>query len=212
LLKVSCRPLLNLKRAVRQCHTIRMSDLSAVIISCGIFREEIEFLVKEKGVSCEVVFLDAALHVNFDKLKSRLTETLEKYAWEGRKIKVLYGHCHPEMPTILGHYGAKRIKAGNCLEAIAGAEEIARLDKEAKTFFLTSGWVNNWEAMFRLGEKDFNFDFRQMFSSYKRIVVFETGVIPIDEEKVRRLSEFTQLPVERRSISLDRLLQIVTVS
>jgi hypothetical protein len=188
-----------------------MPGPSTVIVSCGIFREEIEFLVREKYLSGDVVFLDAALHVNFDKLKSRLTDALEKLAGSGSKAKILYGHCHPEMSEILKKYGAERIKAGNCLEAIVGAEEISRLDEEAKTFFLTAGWVNNWEAMFRMGEEDFAFDFRQMFSSYKRIIVFDTGVIPLDEEKVRRFSEFTRLPVERHPITLDHFLRIVTM-
>ncbi|MEJ2684793.1 MAG: DUF1638 domain-containing protein [Candidatus Sulfobium sp.] len=186
-----------------------MAGVSTIIIGCGIFRKEIEFLIKEKGLSEDVIFLDAALHVNFDKLKVRLTDALEECREKGGRVKILYGHCHPEMNEILGRYGAKRIEAGNCLEAIAGAEEIARLDKEAKTFFLTSGWVNNWEAMFRLGEEDFNFDFRRMFSSYKRIVVFDISGIPVDEEKVRKLSDYARLPVERRSITLDNFLQIL---
>ena len=157
----------------------------------------------------DVIFLDPALHVNFDKLKSRLTETLEKYARADRKIKVLYGNCHPEMAQIVRCHGAERIDAVNCIEAIVGAEEISRLDKEAKTFFLTAGWVNNWEAIFRLGEEDLKIDFSQMFSSYKRIVVFDARGISIDEEKVRKFSEFTKLPVERRSINLEHFLPIL---
>jgi len=183
-----------------------------MLVSCGIFREEIEFLVRQKGLSADVIFLDAALHVNFDKLKSRLTEALGKCRQAGREVKVVYGHCHPEMIEILELGGAKRIMAGNCLEAFVGAEEIARLDKEAKTFFLTSGWVNNWEAMFKMGEEDFSFDFREMFKSYKRIIVFDIGVVPIDEEKVGLFSEFTRLPVQRRSITLDHFLRILTAS
>lgn len=186
-----------------------MASLSTLIIGCGVFREEIAFLTRERGLSEDVVFLDAALHVNFDKLKARLTDALEECRKKGKHAKILYGHCHPEMAEILRHYGAKKIEAGNCLEAIAGAEEIARLNKEAKTFFLTSGWVNNWEAMFRLGEEDFNFDFRRMFSSYKRIIVFDIFGIPVDEEKVRKLSDYTQLPVERRSITLDHFMEIL---
>jgi hypothetical protein len=187
-----------------------MAGLSGVIISCGIFRQEIESLARERGFSKDVVFLDASLHVNFDKLKARLTGALEKYGKGSRKVKVLYGHCHPEMTEIIARYGAKRIEAGNCLEAIAGAEEIARIDREAKTFFLTSGWVNNWEAMFRLGEEDFNFDFRKMFSSYKRIIVFDIRGIPVDEEKVRKLSDYAKLPVERRSMTLDHFRKVIS--
>lgn len=186
-----------------------MEGKPVVFISCGIFRKELEFLVKEKGLDWNILFLDAALHVNFDRLKARLVEALEELRKPGVEIKVVYGHCHPEMMEILDSYGAKKIRAGNCLEAIVGAEELRRIDAEAKSFYLSVGWVNNWEEMFAQGRADFGFDFKAMFASYKRIVVFDTGVIPIDEEKVRKFAEFTGLPVERRIITLDRLLELM---
>ena len=181
----------------------------AVVISCGIFREELEYLVREKGLDWNIVFLDAALHVNFDKLRAKLVGALEENREAGREIRVIYGHCHPDIREILERYGAKRIAAGNCLEAMVGREEMVRLNSEAKTFFLSAGWVNAWEDMFTLGKEDFDFDFKSMFANYKRILVFDTGVIPIDEEKVRKFSEFTRLPVERRTITLDRLLGLI---
>lgn len=180
-----------------------------LLISCGIFREELEYLAAEKKVDLKVYFLDAALHVNFDKLRSRLIEALEECRKTGEEPAILYGHCHPDMDEIAASYGARRIDAGNCLEALAGREEIRRLDAEARTFFLTAGWVNNWEKMFALGAEDFGFDFKSMFSSYKRILVFDSGVIPINEEKVRRLSNYTSLPVERTPLSLDRFVKLI---
>jgi len=180
-----------------------------IFISCGIFKEELEYLLREKGLDWNIIFLDAALHVNFDKLKMELVQTLEKYSKEGTKLKVLYGHCHPEIMEILEKYEAKKIKAGNCLEAIIGADEIKRLDSEAKSFFLTVGWINNWRNMFDLGKADFDFDFKSMFVNYKRIVVFDSHIVPIDEGSVREFSEFTGLPVERISISLDYFQNLI---
>jgi len=187
-----------------------MVKKSVIFISCGIFKEELQYLIRERGLDWDILFLDAALHVNFDKLKSRLTESLQKNRKTGTEIKVIYGQCHPEIRGILDHYGAKRIAAGNCLEAMVGPEEIMRLNSEATAFFLTAGWVNNWESMFMMGKEDFDFDFKSMFINYKRIIVFDTGVIPIDEEKVEKFSKFTGLPVERRPITLDRLLNLIT--
>jgi hypothetical protein len=84
-----------------------------------------------------------------------------------------------------------------------------RLNAEATSFFLSAGWVNNWERMFEMGREDFNFDFKSMFGQYKRIIVFDTGIIPVDEEKVRKFSAFTGLPVERRTITLDHFLGLI---
>ena len=180
-----------------------------LFISCGIFKEEIEYLTREKKFPHRVIFLDAALHVNFDRLKASLVDALEKNRAEGAAIKVLYGHCHPEIMDLLKRYGAEKLGAGNCLEAFVGHEEVVRLNKEATSFFLSAGWINNWEKMFEAGKKDFDFDFRSMFKQYKRILVFDTGVIPLNEEKVRLFSEFTGLPVERMSITLDHFLGLI---
>ncbi|MBA4373026.1 MAG: hypothetical protein C0402_09235 [Thermodesulfovibrio sp.] len=187
-----------------------MTDEKTVFISCGIFKAELEYLARAGRFNGEVVFLDAALHVNFDKLKKHLEAALSTADKPGASLRVLYGYCHPDMSGILGAHGAEKIRAGNCLEAIIGAAEIQRLDAEAKTFFLTAGWINNWENMFAMGKEDFDFDFTTMFSQYKRIIVFDTGVIPLDDDKIRLFSEFTGLPVERRMISLDHLLGLVS--
>lgn len=186
-----------------------MSEESTMFISCGIFREEIEYLIKENKLDRNLIFLDASLHVNFDKLKKKLTEALEENSGKRQRLKVLYGNCHPEMQQIMKSYSAKRIGAANCLEAMIGAEEMKRLDSEAKAFYLSAGWVNNWEEMFALGEKDFGLDFKSMFGSYKRIVVLDTGVIPVNEEKVRKFSELTGLPVVRKHITLDYFLNLI---
>jgi len=185
------------------------SEKTVLFISCGIFKEEIAYLIKSRGLDWNVVFLDAALHVNFDKLKTELVRTLEQYHGDQRELNVLYGHCHPDIMEILDRYGAKKLNAGNCLEAMVGREEVERLNAEGTSFFLSAGWVENWEKMFKLGKDDFNLDFTTMFSNYERIVVFDTGVIPIDDDKVKAFSEFTKLPVVRKDISLDHLQSLI---
>jgi len=178
-----------------------------IFISCGIFQEELKHLAEKGLFDGKIIFLDAALHVNFDKLKARLEHALDEAT--GAELSVIYGHCHPDMIEILERFGAKKLSAGNCLEAMVGPEEIARLNAEATSFFLSAGWVNNWEKMFEMGREDFNFDFKSMFEHYKRIMVFDTGIIPLDEEKIRKFSAFTGLPVERKTITLDYFLGLI---
>jgi hypothetical protein len=186
-----------------------MKERGTIFISCGIFQEELRYLEQEGLFGENVIFLDAALHVNFDKLKTQLEQALEEAKETGAELSVIYGHCHPNMIEILERYGAKKLAAGNCLEAMVGPEEIARLNTEAISFFLSAGWVNNWEKMFAMGREDFGFDFKSMFEHYKRIIVFDTGIIPLDEEKIRKFSAFTGLPVERLAITLDYFLGLI---
>lgn len=186
-----------------------MPKETAIFISCGIFLEELKHLAEKGLFDGNIIFLDAALHVNFDKLKAHLEQALEKANETGKELRVLYGHCHPDMMEILDRYGAKKLAAGNCLEAMIGPDEMRRLNAEAKSFFLSAGWVNNWEKMFEMGKEDFNFDFKSMFEHYKRIVVLDTGIIPVDEEKIQKFSAFTGLPIERKTITLDYFLGLV---
>jgi hypothetical protein len=186
-----------------------MKERGTIFISCGIFQEELRHLAQEGLFGEKIIFLDAALHVNFDKLKAQLERALGQEKETGAELRVIYGHCHPDMIEILERYGAKKLAAGNCLEAMVGPEEMRRLNAEAATFFLSAGWVNNWERMFEMGKEDFNFDFKSMFGQYKRIVVFDTGVIPVDEEKIQKFSAFTGLPVERKTITLNYFLGLI---
>jgi hypothetical protein len=186
-----------------------MTSKHTLFVSCGIFREELEYLARQGAFDHKVIFLDAALHVNFDLLKARLEEALEEAARQGGELKVVYGHCHPEMRDILERYGAAKIEAGNCLEAFVGTEEVSRLNAEATTFFLSAGWVNHWQDIFSLGGATLGLDFKEMFVNYKRIVVFDTGLIPIDETKVEAFSAFTGLPAEWRRITLDRFRKLL---
>jgi hypothetical protein len=50
-------------------------------------------------------------------------------------------------------YGAKKIDAANCLEAIVGRGEIRKIDAEAKTFFLTAGSVNKGKTYSPSGKR-----------------------------------------------------------
>lgn len=186
-----------------------MPQGDTVFISCGIFQEELKHLAEKGLFDGNIIFLDAALHVNFDKLKAQLQHALDQAKETGAELRVIYGHCHPDIMDILDRYRAKKLAAGNCLEAMIGPDEMRRLNAEAKSFFLSVGWVNNWEKMFEMGKEDFNFDFKSMFEHYKRIVVLDTGIIPVDEEKIQKFSAFTGLPVERKAITLDYFLGLI---
>jgi len=186
-----------------------MSEKPTLLISCGIFEEELKYLFRTQQLQGKAVFLDAALHVNFDRLETQLKKALERTRTSGADIKVLYGHCHPHIMKILAPFGARKLAAGNCLEAMIGAEGMDRLNREGTAFFLSAGWVNHWERMFEIGNADFGFDFTTLFTAYKRIIVLDTGIIPLDEEKIERFSAYTRLPVERKMISLDPLLHLI---
>lgn len=186
-----------------------MLNAPDTIISCGMLEAELEYLLRTHGKNIAPRYLDPALHVNFDKLKAELTRVLQDTREAGSRTKVIYGYCHPEMAEILEPYGATRIGAANCLEALLGAPEMARLEAGGKVMYLTAGWLREWKRLVAAGAEDLGLDFRNMFGDYRAVLILDTGVTPIDEAAVEEFSAYANLPVERLEVSLDHLWERV---
>lgn len=54
-------------------------------------------------------------------------------------------------------------------------------------------------------------DILQQYKARKiqRIIVLDSGIIPINEEKVERFSQFTNLPFQRKLCTLDNFLNLI---
>ena len=81
-------------------------DEQPFLISCGILKREIQKLMDCGSLHVEPYFLDAGLHVDYDKLERELTQAIEKCSRDkSRGIVVVYGDlCHPNMERIIGKY------------------------------------------------------------------------------------------------------------
>lgn len=175
------------------------------IVCCGILRQEMEQLVQDKEIA--VKYLDAALHVDFDRLKDGLTGALADMA--GEDITLIIGSgCHPDMESIAADHGARLALSKNCIEMLLG-EQMKNLDSEAKTFYITGGWLENWRSIFIGGLKWDRVDARQNFGSYDRVLMLDTGLSQIDDEKILEFYDFTGVPVEIMPVGLDNLRIIV---
>lgn len=175
------------------------------ILACGIMRHELEFLLKERNV--ETGYIDAALHIDENRLADALTGALEE---SGGDVPVVIGaHCHTDMERIITAHNSRLINAASCIEMLLGGEEKARLDAESNTFYLTSGWLEQWRAIFIDGQKWDAVDARQNFGYYDRILLLDTGVIPIDDEKILEFYEYTQVPIEIMPVDLRHLNKLL---
>jgi hypothetical protein len=171
------------------------------VLCCGILKQEIECLVKDKNI--EMHYFDPALHVDFDKLEESLTCTLNNMA-AGNTVLVFGTKCHPDMENIAAKHGARIIRAGNCIEMLLG-DGMAQLDAEARTFYFTGGWLANWRKIFIEGLKWDKVDARQNFGYHERILLLDTGFFPIDDEELLEFFEYTGVPIEVKSINLENL-------
>lgn len=169
------------------------------ILCCGILRNELEHLLEGRNI--EVNYLDPALHVDLDKLAKQLVASLENI--DAEDIPLIIGNqCHPELAEMTAARGGRVIGAKNCIEMLLG-EKMLELDAENKTFYLTGGWLENWRQIFIEGLKWDAVDARQNFGFYKRILLLDTGVVPIDEMSLLEFFDYAQVPVETMSVGLD---------
>lgn len=175
------------------------------MLCCGILRQELDHLMQDHNV--EVNYIDAALHVDLDKLAGAVTNTLNDMG--GENILLVIGtQCHPDLEKMAAGLGGSVIQARNCIEMLLG-EKMAQLDAETRTFYLTSGWLENWREIFVEGLKWDGVDARQNFGYYDRIVLLDTGAASIDEEKILEFYDYAQVPVETMPIELDHFRKLL---
>ncbi len=173
------------------------------ILSCGILRNELEHLMA--GQDVQRVYVEPGLHVDLQKLQSCIEESLEKDEYRS----LFFGQkCHPDLAYIADKRGVSLPKAQNCIEMILG-DRLADLDAEAKTFYVTAGWLENWQAIFMDGLRWDEVDARQNFGYYDRIVLLDTGVAHVDEMQVLAFYEYTQVPIEILAVDLSHLRGLI---
>jgi len=113
-----------------------------LLVGCGILKKEVNFLIARNNWPMKTLFLDSALHVDFDRLATSLTHALVRHG--GEKIIVFYGTCHPLMERMLAEAQTFRTHGQNCCEMLLGPEAFhAELAKGA--YFLLEEWAGRWE-------------------------------------------------------------------
>lgn len=177
------------------------------ILCCGVLQEEMEYILKGKN-NIEIEYMEAGLHTDLKKLESSITNSLNQ---QQSSLSVLLGFgtmCHPDMELIADKFGSRVVQAKNCIEMLLG-EKLKELDAEARTFYITSGWLENWRKIFIEQLKWDPIDARQNFGFYERIMLLDTGIIPLDDEKILEFFEYTQVPIAIMPVELDYFRSLV---
>jgi len=177
------------------------------IVACGIFQPELEQVLRqireERPNDCiiDVTYVPPALHVDYDRLKDGITNALDHVS-EQKKILLFGSMCHPEIGEFTEKYHVVRLSPGNCVELILGKERQKEIEKSAKVFYLTPGWLQNWEDIFRRGQGWDEIDARQNMGFYHKILLLDTGVSEFSDEDLLEFFEYTQVPIEIEKVDL----------
>lgn len=178
-------------------------------ICCGILRKELENVFEDLGTEVDVNFLPPGLHVDYDKLEHEFTNALTKQPAEEVSALIYGTQCHPDIARWRKKHDLKQPEEPDCIGILLGREKRQQLSRESKTFFLTPGWLEHWKEIFIEGLGWDEVDARMNFGIYDRVLLLDTGVGTIEDEKVLEFFDYTQVPIEVYPIDLSNLKRVV---
>jgi hypothetical protein len=177
------------------------------IVACGIFQPELEQALKQineestLGRDLKITYLPPGLHVDYDQLKKGIIDALEE-AIKDKTILLFGSMCHPELDEFAKQYHVVKFSPGNCIELILGHKRKEELEKNTKAFYLTPGWLQNWQDIFKRGQGWDKIDARHNFGFYDMILLLDTGVTEIKDEDLLDFFDYTQVPIETEYVGL----------
>lgn len=155
----------------------------------------------------KVVWIDAALHANLDRLEAELKATLDEAAANGLNIQLLLGvGCHPDITKLAREYDAILSPVKNCIEAFVGAK-MKELEEDG-TMIMTPGWIRAWPEIMRALGWD-QVDVRINLGRYNRILLLEPGLNPLSDEEILAFFDLTQVPVDIQPLDLGHFQQLI---
>jgi len=196
--------------------TVRMPEDCAVV-ACGTLRPEMRHLAETGLISEDRLFFTApGLHEWPEMLKEQLTHQLEKARGIAGHVIVAYGEkCYMDLETgmdtsaLLAEFapGVARVSAKNCFDMLADEDERNRLAGGDKIYWLTPGWIQHWDFIF----KDWDAaKANETFPANDRAILLDAigyydNLSQTDPEKILRICDWTKVQIAPQSISLERL-------
>ena len=184
------------------------------ILSCGIFRFELEKILPEMrdalgGEDIQVEFLAPALDARADTLEKSVAEKLESHQ-DDKNVLLYGGMCHTEWARITGKSGAVYPKkAANCVEMIFSPERKKASDALENIYYLTTSGFKLWKEIYQEERGWDSVDARINFGYFQKVIVLDTGLFEISDEELFEFFDYTQVPTEVMKISLDYFKSLV---
>ncbi|MBF0302099.1 MAG: DUF1638 domain-containing protein [Desulfamplus sp.] len=176
------------------------------IISCSLFRNEIEALFNSGELQLPVVYLDSILHIYPEKLRAVMDKAILREVNKKRQVILLYGECHAYIYESIKHPDVERVKGLNCIEIIVGKEKYKQIRKERIFCFLPE-WINRWEDIFR-GHLGLNRENSRSFMQdmHSGLLYLDTGRLSVPPEIIKDIEDYTGLKMDIMPVTSAHLL------
>ncbi len=167
----------------------------SLLISCGIFKSEIETLIEEGEIQADAIFLNKYLHLDHQKLHDALRAALKRNRI--RKPVVIYGDLclgfNTEMQSLMAECGTIKVDGLNCIDCLLGGQKkLLDVDPDHQFFFLTPGFIEFSESLIR-GTREEN---RHRFNMLTGIIVVDSmNNMELYRDRIEHFSKESGLPV-----------------
>lgn len=191
------------------------------IVACGILRREMRRLAQTGFLdSGRMFFTPPGLHEWPKQLERQLVRQARKARALSHRVVVVYGEkCYLDFDAgmdtdaLLARLGKEftRVCANNCVDLLADAEMRARIAAGAKVYWLTPGWLEHWDYVF----KDWDAAMaNETFPAHDKAIVLDAvgyfdEVSRTDPERVLRICDWMKLEIEPYAVSLERLKNLL---
>jgi hypothetical protein len=188
------------------------------LIACGIFRQELERIVKNAKLSVDIEYLDPCLHNDPECLENALKKAIEDRRQKHQNnIVIIYGDIclgfQNEMKALTENYGLVKVDALNCIDCLLGGKgKLLEIDPKHEYFFLNPAWI---ELEFGNRDKTKNIEEAQEeFSLLTGLFLLDTlGDLDDYSKDIEEIREYTGLPVvERKNIGIEGIQKVVLES
>ncbi len=178
-----------------------------VILCCNTLEDELGLLLRELGLDHQVVWVEAGMHNQPDKLRDHLNGALREI--KARRVLMAMGQCGGACAGLLaGDYELVIPRADDCLSVLMGSMEKRKAaGRTTPTYFLTAGWLRHTESLInafardseRLGPEKARRAYRIMLKHYRRFGFIDTGAydLNLEKEKIAPLAEILGMDLER---------------
>lgn len=178
-------------------------DDEPLLVSCGIFREELARLGPVVMSQARPVFLDSMMHMHPSKLDKILQGMAQN---EDRRLLLVYGDCCPHMGELAALPNVRKVRGINCCDIILGHDAYRQLRRKGAFFFMPE-WTSRWEQIFQieLGLKNQQLAREFMHEMHRRLIYLDTGLTVIPHETLADIGAFFDMHVEIQPVGLEQL-------
>lgn len=179
------------------------------LIYCPVFRNELQAVLPH-AEDLTIHELDYDVHHHPGSMLQQLNEAIGQSQEKGCGFSLLVGKdCECKVPIgELAHKHHGRLPDHmNCFEIFLGKEKTLELQKN-RTVLMTPGWIEmitNLVADDRWTVEDA----RLSLGWYDRILLLDTQLVPLEDEKIMEFYDLVQVPIEIMAIDLDHFQSVI---